>query len=100
MSGHTVFLKSTFLDSGYSYVKYPCLSHSYLCLIHYIFAVMGPKRNPPSDLRAGGGVKKPRFLYRGSNGIAIQAIREGQCKTRQAAREFAVPFSTLQATVG
>lgn len=27
--------------------------------IPYIFAVMGPKRNPPSDLRAGGGVKKP-----------------------------------------
>lgn len=98
MSGHTVFLKSTFLGPGYSYVKYPCLSHSFFCLIRYIFAVIGPKRNPPSDLRAGGGVKKPRFLYtEEAMALAIQAVREGQCKTRQAAREFPVPFSTLQA---
>lgn len=31
--------------------------------------------------------------------LAKQAIRGGQCKYRQAAREFAVPFSPLQAKV-
>lgn len=61
---------------------------------------MGPKRKPTGGPGTGDGVKKPRFLYtEESMGLALQAVRNDQMKTRQAARQFGVPFSTLQAKV-
>lgn len=59
---------------------------------------MAPKRKPDDD--PGPSRKKPRFLYPPeAMAQALQAVREGMKTTRQAARDFNVPFSTLQAKV-